>query len=58
MNLMDFTDKHAIVTGGANGIGRCIAEIFLNAGATVTIIDVDNAAGESLQHCFAKRESS
>jgi len=26
---MDFTNKHAIITGGANGIGRCIAETFL-----------------------------
>jgi len=39
---MDFTSKHAIVTGGANGIGRRIAETFLREGATVTTIDIDN----------------
>ena len=45
---MNFTNKHALVTGGANGIGRCIAENFLKAGAHVTVIDVDEKAGAAL----------
>ena len=45
-------NKHAVVTGGANGIGRCIAEAFLSAGAAVTVIDLDKAAGEALQCRF------
>ena len=32
---MDFNNKIAVVTGGAQGIGRCIAEEFRKAGATV-----------------------
>ena len=36
---MDFNNKIAVVTGGAQGIGRCIAEEFRKAGVTVCVID-------------------
>ena len=34
-----FKDKVVVVTGGANGIGKCIAGEFRAAGATVYVID-------------------
>ena len=37
---MDFTDKVVVVTGGAQGIGRCIADEFRKAGAHVHVIDI------------------
>ncbi len=37
---MEFKDKVVIVTGGANGIGKCISEEFSKAGAHVCIIDL------------------
>lgn len=46
---MIFAGKTAIVTGGANGIGRCIAENLLMAGATVHVIDIDIDAGRKLE---------
>jgi len=42
MSIENFKNKHIVITGGANGIGRCIAETFLREGASVTIIDIDD----------------
>ena len=45
---MDFTDKVCVITGGANGIGRCIAEAFAQAGGRLAVIDTDAQAGKRL----------
>lgn len=37
--MLEFKDKVAIVTGGAQGIGMCIADEFRKAGAYVYVID-------------------
>ncbi len=39
--MTGFADQHVLVTAGAAGIGRAIAEVFLNAGAAVTVCDID-----------------
>jgi 3-hydroxybutyrate dehydrogenase len=36
--------SHALVTGGARGIGRAIASVLVQAGATVTVLGRDRAA--------------
>ena len=40
MNQGCFKGKAAVITGGAHGIGRAIADAFLREGATVHIIDI------------------
>lgn len=40
---MTFSDKTAIVTGGGRGIGLCVAQTFLRAGANVVIADHDGS---------------
>lgn len=60
--MFDFTNKIAVVTGGARGIGRCIREAFEAAGATVCVIDLldndyfvgDLADKETLERFAAK----
>lgn len=37
-----FKDKVAIITGGAQGIGKCVADEFRKAGAHVYVIDIQD----------------
>lgn len=39
--------KTAVVTGGGSGIGRAIARLFAQQGATVEILDLDESAAQS-----------
>ena len=45
--MSSLRDKTAIVTGGASGIGLAISTLFAEAGASVSILDFDEAAGST-----------
>ncbi|PPF72378.1 oxidoreductase [Rathayibacter sp. AY1G1] len=42
--MTDFTDRTAIITGGAGGIGLATARALLDAGARVVLVDIDQSA--------------
>jgi 2-dehydro-3-deoxy-L-rhamnonate dehydrogenase (NAD+) len=44
MNRIDLTGRHAVITGGATGLGYAIAQRFIASGARVSLWDM-NAAG-------------
>ena len=37
--MLSFQDKVVVITGGAQGIGECIADTFLSQGAIICVID-------------------
>jgi len=41
MNQIDLAGRRAVITGGAQGIGRAVAERFLQSGAAVSLWDRD-----------------
>lgn len=58
--MKEFENKVVVITGGAQGIGRCMAEAFRNEGATVCVIDkqegdhfVGDLADKSVLEAFA-----
>jgi 3-oxoacyl-[acyl-carrier protein] reductase len=62
VNRIDLQGRRAVITGGAQGIGRAVAERFLASGATVSLWDRDKAlvvstaealAGQGTAHAVA-----
>lgn len=50
-----FQDKVVVVTGGANGIGRAICTAFVDAGAVLVLLDVDEQAGKTTEQELCSR---
>lgn len=55
MSMNTFKNKVAVITGGANGIGKCIAEEFRRNGAFVYVID--KSEGEHFTGDIADRKT-
>jgi 3-oxoacyl-[acyl-carrier protein] reductase len=55
LNKFDLADRRAVITGGAQGFGRAIAERFLASGARVALWDMDAAlAAQTARELSAK----
>ncbi len=50
--MKDFKDRIAVVTGGASGIGRGMAEKFLGVGMKVVLADIDEGKLEETVRSF------
>jgi Dehydrogenases with different specificities (related to short-chain alcohol dehydrogenases) len=55
--VITLENKIAIVTGAAHGIGRAIADMFVDAGARVVIADIDVEAGRAAVAALNERRS-
>ena len=44
---MDFAKTLAVITGGASGLGRAVAERVVAAGGKAAILDLQEAAGQA-----------
>jgi 3-oxoacyl-[acyl-carrier protein] reductase len=50
---MQFAGKVVVITGGARGIGRAVADAFASRGATLALVDTDAAALEAARASLA-----
>jgi NAD(P)-dependent dehydrogenase (short-subunit alcohol dehydrogenase family) len=55
LDRFKLTDRTALVTGGASGIGLAIVEALAEAGAAVTIADPDEAQIEAARRILAEK---
>jgi 2-keto-3-deoxy-L-fuconate dehydrogenase len=53
--MFSLSKKTAVITGGGSGIGKAVAEVFAQQGATVLILELnEEAAAESLKNISAR----
>lgn len=58
MNQLDFQGRHAVVTGGATGLGYAIAQRLIQSGGAVTLWDRDDAAAKQAAAALGPRASA
>jgi 3-oxoacyl-[acyl-carrier protein] reductase len=54
MDSLDFENRTAIVTGGAQGIGKATAELLAKGGASVALWDTDHALSQETARALGK----
>ena len=52
---MQFTSGSTLVTGGASGLGRAVAQSVVDSGGSVTIVDLPTSAGKDVARSLGAR---
>lgn len=50
VHMPEWEGKNVVVTGGAKGIGKCITQHFVEAGAHVFVVDIDQEALDAISN--------
>ena len=58
MNKLDLEGRVAVITGGARGIGRAVAERMVASGAEAALWDQDDAAAQEAAQALGERASA
>lgn len=53
--LIDFSGRHAVITGAAGGLGTAIAETFAAANASVSLLDLSEQGAETVAAGITKK---
>ncbi len=54
LNLFSLSSKCGFITGGARGIGKCIAEAYADLGANIAIVEIDMAEAQKTASYIAE----
>jgi len=57
LNQLDFKGRHAVVTGGATGLGYAIAQRLIASGGTVTLWDRDDTGAKKAAFALGPKAS-
>jgi 2-dehydro-3-deoxy-L-rhamnonate dehydrogenase (NAD+) len=58
MNQLDFQGRHAVITGGATGLGYAIAQRLIQSGGSVTLWDRDEAGARQAVSALGAKATS
>jgi 2-dehydro-3-deoxy-L-rhamnonate dehydrogenase (NAD+) len=58
MNQLDFQGRHAVITGGATGLGFAIAQRLIQSGGSVTLWDRDEAGAHNAAQALGAKASA
>ena len=58
MNMFDLTDRVALVTGTAQGMGRAMATALAEAGAHLVLLDRNTEGNEATAHAVIQQRHS